>query len=146
MKWVTRQGAKTDRIACPWLIRKFIDPTAEFLFVPEGEVVEVARREGGKSFDCPGADYTHRDGKCSFEVLVDAYRLMDPAVQALALIVHGADIKADVGLVPEAAGLQAIAHGFAAACSDDHRKLTLEFPVYDALYTWCQAKASGKSI
>jgi hypothetical protein len=146
MKWVTRKGAKTDRVACPWLIKKFIDPQAVFLFVPEGEVAEVARREGGKSFDCPGADYTHRDGKCSFEVLVDAYRLQDPAVQALARIVHGADIKADVGIVPEAAGLQAIAHGFAAIISDDHRKLELEFPVYDALYTWCQAKASGRSI
>jgi hypothetical protein len=146
MKWVTRQGAKTDRVACPWLIRKFIDPKAEFLFVPDGEVVEVARREAGKSFDCPGADYTHRDGKCSFEVLVEEYRLKDPAVQALARIVHGADIKADVGIVPEAAGLQAIAHGFAATCSDDHRKLDLEFPVYDALYTWCQAKAAGQSI
>lgn len=146
MKWVTRKGAKTDRVACPWLIKKLIDPQAVFLFVPEGEVLEIARREGGKSLDCPGADYTHRDGKCSFEVLVDAYRLQDPAVQALAQIVHGADIKADVGIVPEAAGLQAVAHGFAAICSDDHRKLELEFPVYDALYVWCQAKASGKSI
>lgn len=146
MKWVTRKGAKTDRVACPWLIKKFVDPKAEFVFVSENEVVEVARREGGKSFDCPGADYTHRDGKCSFEVLVDEYRLKDPGVQALAQIVHGADIKADVGIVPEAAGLQAVAHGFAAICSDDHRKLELEFPVYDALYTWCQAKAAGKSI
>lgn len=146
MKWVTRKGAKTDRVACPWLIKKFIDPAAEFLFVSESEVLEVARREGAKSFDCPGADYTHRDGKCSFEALVEAHRLQDPGVQVLARIVHGADIRADVGIVPEAAGLQAVAHGFAAICSDDHRKLELEFPVYDALYAWCQAKASGKSI
>jgi hypothetical protein len=146
MKWVTRKGAKTDRVACPWLIRKFIDSKAEFVFVPESEVVEVARREAGKSFDCPGADYTHRDGKCSFEILAEEYRVQDPAVQALAQIVHGADIKADVGIVPEAAGLQAVAHGFAAICSDDHRKLELEFPVYDALYAWCKAKASGLSI
>jgi len=146
MKWVTRKDAKTDRVACPWLIKKFIDPQAEFVFVSQGEVLEVARREGGKSFDCPGADYTHRDGKCSFEVIGEAYQLQDPALQALARIVHGADIPADVGIEPEAAGLQAIAHGFAAVCPDDHRKLDLEFPVYDALYAWCQAKASGRSL
>ena len=146
MKWVTREGAKTDRVACPWLIRKFIDPQAEFLFVPKDKVVEVAKGEGGKSFDCPGADYTHRDGKCSFEVLVDAYRLNDPALRLLARIVHGADVTADVSLVPEAAGLQAVAHGFAAICQDDRRKLELEFPVYDALYAWCQAKAAGNPI
>jgi hypothetical protein len=146
MKWVTREGAKTDRVACPWLIRRFIDPQAEFLFVPREQVLDAARRVGGKSFDCPGADYTHRDGKCSFEVLIEAYRLADPALAVLARIVHGADVAADVGLVPEAAGLQAVAHGFAAICSDDHHKLELEFPVYDALYAWCQAKASGRTL
>jgi len=146
MKWVTREGAKTDRVACPWLIKKFIDPKAEFLFVPKEKVLEVAKREAGKSFDCSGADYTHRDGKCSLEVLVEDYGLQDSALKALAPIVHGADVSADVGIVPEAAGLQAIAHGFAAICSDDHRKLEMEFPVYDALYAWCQAKASGRSL
>ncbi len=105
MKWVTREGAKTDRVACPWLIRKFIDPSAEFLFVPKEQVLAVAAREGGKSFDCPGADYTHKDGKCSFEALVDAHHLTDPALHLLARIVHGADVAADVGIVPEAAGL-----------------------------------------
>ncbi len=146
MKWITRAGAKTDRVACPWLIRKCIDPQSEFLFVPKEQVLEVAKREGGKSFDCPGADYTHRDGKCSFEALMEDYQLKDVALQLLSRIVHGADVAADVGIVPEAAGLQAIAHGFAANVSDDHRKLELEFPVYDALYTWCQAKAAGKAI
>ena len=146
MKWVTREGAKTDRVACPWLIRKFIDPQAEFLFVPKERVLEVAKREGGKSFDCPGADYTHRDGKCSFEALVEDHSLKDPALGLLVKIVHGAEVAADVGIVPEAAGLQAIAHGFAANVNNDHRKLELEFPVYDALYAWCQAKAAGKSI
>ena len=146
MKWVTRAGAKTDRVARPWLIKKFIDPHAEFLFVPKETVLEVARREGGKSFNCPGADYTHRDGKCSLEALVEDHRLEDPALHFLARIVHGAEVAPDVGIVPEAAGLQAIAHGFAAICSDDHRKLALEFPVYDALYAWCQAKAAGKTI
>ena len=146
MKWVTREGAKTDRVACPRLIKKFIDPQAEFLFVSKDEVVKMARREAGKSFDCPGADYTHRDGKCSFEVLIEDYRLNDPALHLLARIVHGADIPADVGIVPEAAGLQAIAHGFAVISPDDHRKLDLEFPVYDALYAWCQAKVAGRPI
>ncbi len=146
MKWVTREGAKTDRVACPWLIQKFIDPQAEFLFVPKDEVMKVAQREAGRSFDSPGADYTHHEGKCSFEVLIEDYRLNDPALHLLARIVHGADIPADVGIVPEAAGLQAIAHGFAAICPDDHRKLDLEFPVYDALYVWCQAKVAGKPL
>lgn len=146
MKWVTRERAKTDRVACPWLIRRFIDPQAEFLFVPADRVLEAAHREGGKSFDCPGADYTHREGMCSFEVLVEEYRLQDTALHTLARIVHGADIPADVGLAPEAAGLQAIAHGFAAICPDDHRKLEMEFPLYDALYAWCQAKAEGRGL
>jgi hypothetical protein len=146
MRWVTREGAKTDRVACPWLVRKFIDPQAEFLFVPKDKVLEAARREGGKSFDCPGADYAHREGKCSFEVLVDAYHLDDPALRLLAQIVHGADVAADVGIVPEAAGLQAVAQGFAVICQDDRRKLELEFPLYDALYAWCQAKVAGRSI
>jgi hypothetical protein len=146
MKWVTREGAKTDRVACPWLIKRFIDPQAEFLFVPKDEVLAVAHRQDARSFDCPGADYTHREGKCSFEVLIESYGLQDPALQVLARIVHGADVSADVGIIPEAAGLQAIAHGFAAICADDHRKLELEFPVYDALYAWCRAKAEGKSM
>lgn len=146
MKWVTRAGAKVDRVACPWLITKFIDPAAEFLFVPPADVLAVAQREGGPSFDCPGADYTHRDGKCSFEVLIEAHGLTDPALSHLGRIVHGADIPADLAITPEAAGLQAIAHGFAATCADDHRKLALEFPVYDALYAWCQAAAKGDRL
>jgi hypothetical protein len=146
MKWTTREGAKTDRVACPWLIKRLIDPQAEFLFVPKDEVLEVARREGGKSFDCPGADYTHRESKCSFEVLLEEYGLKDPALRLMARIVHGADIPQDVGIVPEAAGLQAIAHGFAAICSDDHQKLDLEFPVYDALHARRRAEAQGRPI
>lgn len=137
MKWVTRAGAKTDRVACPWLIKKFIDPDAEFLFVPKDQVLDVARREGRKSFDSPGADYTHRGNMCSFEVLIEEYRLDDRALLELAKIVHGADINADVHIVPEAAGLKAIAEGFYLSCPDDHEKLRLEFPLYDALYAWC---------
>jgi len=133
MKWVTRAGAKTDRVACPWLIKKFIDPKAEVLFVPKEQVLGVAKRDGGKSFDCPGAGYTHRGGQCSFEALIEDHRLSEPALAVLAKIVHGADVAADVGIVPEAAGLQAIARGFAVICADDHRKLALEFPIHDAL-------------
>ncbi|MBI3468586.1 MAG: chromate resistance protein [Planctomycetes bacterium] len=142
MKWVTRQGAKTDRVACPWLIRKFIDPQAEFVFVPTDQVLATAKQLGGKSFDARGADYTHRDGKCSFEVLIEEYAISDPAVAALARIVHGADIPADIGCTPESAGLRAIAEGFAMLYADDLRKLEREFPLYDALYAWCQKTTS----
>jgi hypothetical protein len=142
MKWVTREGAKTDRVACPWLIKRFIDPEAEFLFVPKDQVLTFARKEGGKSFDAPGADYTHRDNKCSFEVLIAEYQLDDPALRKLAQIVHGADIPADIHLVPEAAGLRAIAEGFYLVCPDDHEKLGREVPLYDALYAWCQHRVA----
>jgi hypothetical protein len=138
MQWVTREHPKTDRIACPWLIRRFIDPQAEILYVPADQVLAVAEREGAISFDAPGARYTHRDGLCSFEVLVDEHRIDDPAVALLARIVHGADIPADLAITPQSAGLQAIADGFAALGLDDHRQLELELPVYDALYAWCQ--------
>lgn len=138
MKWVTREGAKTDRVACPWLIKRFIDREAEFLFVAKDKVLAVAQQQGGKSFDAPGADYTHRDNKCSFEVLIEEYVLNDPGLTGLAQIVHGADIPADIDLVPEAAGLRAIAEGFFLSCPDDHEKLQHEFPMYDALYAWCQ--------
>lgn len=145
MKWVTREGAKTDRVACPWLVKRFIDQEAEFLFVPKDEVLGAARREGGKSFDAPGADYTHRDNQCSFEILVEEYKLDDPALHKLARIVHGADIPADIDLVPEAAGLRAIAEGFYLSCPDDHEKLAYEFPMYDALYAWCQERIEQPS-
>jgi hypothetical protein len=138
MQWVTREHPKTDRIACPWLIRRFIDPQAEILYVPADQVLAVAEREGAISFDAPGARYTHRDGLCSFEVLVDEHRIDDPAVALLARIVHGADIPADLAITPQSAGLQAIADGFAALGLDDQRQLELELPVYDALYAWCQ--------
>ena len=140
MKWVTRAGAKTDRVACPWLIRKFIDTEAVFLFVPADQVLAVAAREDAKSFDAPGADFTHRGDKCSFEVLLEDFAIQDPAVRMLAPIVHGADIPADIGCTSESAGLLAVAEGFALTCQDDHRKLDLEFPVYDALYAWCQKR------
>jgi hypothetical protein len=138
MKWVTRERPKTDRIACPWLIRRFIDRDAEFLYVPVDDVLAVAEREGAHSFDAPGARYTHRDGLCSFEVLVEEYGIDDPAVRLLARIVHGADVAEDVDLTPQSAGLKAIAEGFSYAVADDLQQLELELPLYDALYEWCR--------
>jgi hypothetical protein len=140
MQWVTRERPKTDRIACPWLIKNFIDADAEFLYVPADEVLDVAERQGAHSFDAPGARYTHRDGLCSFEVLVDEYGLDDAALKLLARIVHGADVAEDRDATPQSRGLLAIAEGFHLLDLDDHRQLELSLPVYDALYAWCKAE------
>lgn len=144
MKWVTREHPKTDRIACPWLIRKFIDPDAEILYVPRDDVLAVAEREDAISFDAPGARYTHRDGLCSFEVLVEDYRIDDAAVQLMARVVHGADVSEDADATQQSPGLQAIADGFSMLGLDDQRQLELELPVYDALYAWCQRQVAPK--
>ena len=140
MKWVTRENANVDRIACPWLIKRFIDPEAEFLYVGKDQVLEVAEREGAHSYDAPGAEYTHRDGKCSFDVLVEDFELTgDAGLVRLAEIVHAADVSEDLNASPEGPGLSAIAHGFALVHgTQDHRKIELETPMYDALYAWCQ--------
>ncbi len=139
MKWVTRKNANVDRIACPWLIRRFVDANAEFLFVPTEEVQAIADREGAVPYDVRGVELGHVDGRCSFESIMLKYHLEDPSLKRLAKIVHGADVAADVGIVPEAAGLKAIAHGFALVHGDnDHEKIRLETPLYDALYAWCQ--------
>lgn len=145
MKWVTRENANVDRVACPWLIRRFIDPGAEFLFVSRDEVLEVAAREGAHSYDADGAEYTHRDGKCSFDVLVEEFELSgDAAIVRLAEIVHAADVSEDRDSSPEGAGLYAIAHGFAIVHGkEDHRKIELESPMYDALYAWCQERETA---
>ena len=149
MKWVTRQNASVDRIACPWLIKRFIDPDAEFLYVPAAEVEAVAEREQAIPYDVGGVELGHVNGRCSFESILLKYGLQDPALDRLAQIVHGADVSADLDLTPEAAGLKAIAHGFAMLHGlDDHRKIELETPMYDALYAWCQhqvARVSAKS-
>ncbi|MBI3291571.1 MAG: chromate resistance protein [Elusimicrobia bacterium] len=142
MQWVTRAGAKTDRVACPWLIRRFIDKEAAFLFVPKEQVLGMARQVGGKSFDAPGADYTHRGNLCTFEVLIEDFKLEDPVLKRLAQIVHGADIEGEVQSCPESAGLLAIAQGFHEAIPDDQEKLRLQFPIYDALYAWARKTKS----
>ena len=138
MEWVTREHPRTDRIACPWLIRKFIDPAAKITYVPAADVLGYAERTGASSFDAPGAKYTHREGKCSFEVLIEEHGLDDPALAILARVVHGADVTDDLGIAPESAGLMAIANGFALLNVDDERQLELELPVYDALYAWAK--------
>ena len=142
MKWVTRERPKTDRIACPWLIRRFIDPDAEIVYVPSDSVLETVEREGGHSFDASGAEYTHREGKCSFEVLIDDFDLGDdPALVRLAKIVHAADVSEDLTSEPEGAGLLAIGIGGLEVEADDMRLLERGSFVYDALYAYCQLSA-----
>ncbi|MBI1798166.1 MAG: chromate resistance protein [Candidatus Eisenbacteria bacterium] len=143
MKWVTRERPKVDRVACPWLIRRFVDPAAEFLFAPADRVLEAAEREGATPYDIPGVELGHHGAECSFDAIVKKYALTDPALARLARIVRGADTQ-DRDLTPESRGLLAIAKGFSLTHDDDHRQLEAEFPVYDALYAWCRGETGGK--
>jgi hypothetical protein len=147
MKWVTREDAKVDRIACPWLIRRFVDKDAEFLYVPADQVMSVARREGAIPYDVPGVELGHVDGRCSFESILHKYGLgNDPALVELAKIVHAADVDEDIDSSPVGRGLQAIAKGFSLLHGrDDHRKIVLESPIYDALYTFCLERVKRKA-
>jgi hypothetical protein len=142
MKWVTREKARVDRIACPWLIRKFIDPAAEFLYVPREKVIEVATKEGAIPFDTPGAELHHYEagGKeyVSFDAIMRKYKLNDPALVELAKIVRVAD--GGSGEEAEAAGLEAAATGFRMLARDDLENQRLQFPLYDALYAYCKWK------
>jgi hypothetical protein len=139
MQWVTREHPHTDRVACPWLIRRYLDPGADIVYVPRDQVLAYAEQRGAISFDAPGARYTHRDGLCSFEVLIEDHALTgDPALALMARIVHGADIAEDRDATPESRGLLAIAEGFALLGLPDQEQLALELPVYDALYAWCR--------
>lgn len=138
MKWVTRERARVDRIACPWLISCFIDPEATFLFVPSDQVLTVARREGAIPYDVPGVELGHHAERCSFDAFLDRYGLADPALLALACIVRGADTDARQ-LTLESAGLYALATGFQAIAKDDHDNMARQFPAYDALYAYCRA-------
>lgn len=143
MRWVTRKNAAVDRIACPWLIRRFIDRDAEFLYVEPREVGRVAREKDAVPYDVEGAELGHVDGRCSFESILVKYRLDDPALARLARIVHGADIEADAHRSPESAGLKAIAMGFRKLYGDrDHEKLEAQMPMYDAFLAWCKTQTS----
>ena len=147
MKWVTREKAKVDRIACPWLIARFVDPKAEFLFVPKERVLEVAKTQGAIPYDSPGAELFHYkegdDERCSFDAIIKKYKLMDPALLSLAEIVRTAD-AAPKKPRPEGAGLEAMALGFRANAKDDFDNMRLQFPAYDALYTYCKLTVEGK--
>ena len=139
MKWITRERVKVDRVACPWLIKKFVDPDAEFLFVPADRVLEIAREQNATPYDVTGVELGHHDGKCSFEAIITKYSIEDPAAHLLAKIVHGADVEKDLYHRPEAPGLEAIAEGFRhLGLRSDHSVLEKEFIVYDALYAYCQ--------
>ena len=145
MIWVTRARPKTDRVACPWLIKRFIDPDATIVYAPREEVLKVAECLGAKSFDAEGADYGHRDGKCTFEVLIDEFDLGgDEALAYMAKIIHGADVRADRDITPESRGLLAIAEGFHLLGLDDYDSLQKQMAVYDALYRWCQEKVAAE--
>lgn len=137
MKWITRERARVDRIACPWLIARFIDPAPEFLFVPAADVMTVAKREGATPFDVPGVELGHHGERCSFDAFVDTYQLTDPALLKLAEIVRGADTDAR-HLTPESPGLYAFATGFQQTARDDFDNMARQFPAYDALYAYCQ--------
>ena len=138
MKWVTRERPKIDRIACPWLIARFIDPEAEFLYVPAGEVLGVAATSCAIPYDIPGVEMSHVGELCSFDAFLGKYRLTDPALVQLAAIVRGAD-TARLDLAPQAAGLLAISLGLSHNYADDHAMLAQGMVLYDALYTWCRA-------
>jgi hypothetical protein len=138
MKWVTREKARVDRIACPWLITRFIDKDPTFLFVPADQVKKVAERENAIPYDIPGVELGHHGERCSFDAFLDQYQLAEPALHALALIVRGADTEARQ-LTPESPGLYALATGFQAMAKDDHDNMAKQFPAYDALYAYCRA-------
>lgn len=138
MKWITREHIRIDRAAVPWLIKKFIDPDAEFLFVPHPEVMNRAQQENATPFDVPSAELTHRNNKTGFDAFVEKYNITDPAVQRLANIVRGADIAAWKDHFPESAGIKAIAHGFYLLNLPDSQVLAFQIPLYDALYRYCQ--------
>jgi len=138
MKWVTRSHVHVDRVACPWLIKRFVDSAAEFYFVPKGEVARAAEEMGAIPFDAPGVELGHHEGRCSFEAILQKYGLTDPALQRLAKIVHAADIAEEIDREPMARGLEAIATGFSLRYPDDEENLAWQFEVYDSLYAWCR--------
>ena len=137
MKWITREHPKIDRIACPWLIRRFIDPHAEFLYVPPGRVLDEARRQEAIPYDVPGVELTHNGPLCSFDAFLKKYGLQDPALDRLAGIVRAADTDT-LPKSPQAPGLLAISLGLSANIPDDHKMLDVGMTIYDALYTWCK--------
>ena len=142
MKWVTRSHVHVDRVACPWLIRRFVDNEAEFLFVPASQVEQVATETGAIPFDAPDVELGHHEGRCSFESIILKYELKDPALARLAKIVHSADVAPDIDKDPMARGLEAIGVGFGLRYPNDEENLEYQFEVYDALYAWCRLQVA----
>lgn len=143
MRWITRERPKIDRFACPWLITRFIDPQAEFLYVPSGDVLRIAAEKDATPYDIPGVELTHEGELCSFDAFVKKYQLNEPALQQLAKIVRGADTSR-LDLTPQSAGLYAISLGLSQRYSDDHEMLSHGLILYDALYAWCK-ECQGES-
>jgi len=142
MKWVTRSHVHVDRVACPWLIARFVDSDAEFLFVPPSQIERAVEETGATPFDAPGVELGHHDGKCSFETIIEQFGLTDKALLRLAQIVHSADVAADRDLDPIAKGLEAIAVGYSLRFPDDLENLARQFDVYDSLYAWCRLQVA----
>lgn len=142
MLWITRSHVHVDRVACPWLITRFVDSEAEFLFVPKSEIDRSASETGAIPFDAPGVELGHHEGRCSFESILLKYELKEPGLLRLAKIVHAADVAEDIDTDPIGRGLEAIAFGFSLRFPDDHENLERQFEVYDALYAWCRMEAA----
>ncbi|MBI5651886.1 MAG: chromate resistance protein [Chloroflexi bacterium] len=142
MKWITRSHVHVDRVACPWLITRFVDNQAEFLFAPKNQVEKIAAETGAIPFDVPGVELGHHEGRCSFESIIAKYDLRDPALARLAQIVHAADVAPDIDRDPIARGLEAIATGFSLRFPNDADNLARQFEVYDALYAWCRLQVA----
>jgi hypothetical protein len=139
MRWITRENIKVDRVACPWLIKRFVDPQAEFVFVPESELLTAAQREGATPFDAtrfPEVNLNHRGDRCTFEAILEDFALADPTLHQLGQIVRAADVKGQEHVAPEGLGLRAIAQGLASMGLSDEERLRIGFPVYDALYAY----------
>jgi len=144
MKWVTRSHIQVDRVACPWLIIRFVDSEAEFLFVPRGEIERVVKETGAIPFDAVGVELGHHEGRCSFESILLKYDLKEPGLVRLAQIVHAADVAEDIDKDPIAPGLEAIASGYSLRYPADLENLEHQFEVYDGLYAWCRLQAAKK--
>jgi hypothetical protein len=143
MKWITRKDIKVDRVACPWLIKRFVDPQAEFLFVEEKDLLEQAKQQQAIPFDAPRIEaikLNHRGSHCSFEAIVEDYAVSDAAIQKLALIVRAADVKGQESVAAEGIGLRSIAQGFSVMGLSDEERLARQFPIYDALYAFLQTE------
>jgi hypothetical protein len=144
MLWITRSHVRVDRVACPWLITRFVDSEAEFLFVPANQIEDVARETGAIPFDVPGVELGHVDGRCSFESILLKYGLKEPGLLRLAKIVHAADVAEDIDTDPIARGLEAIASGYSLRFPEDLENIEHQFEVYDALYAWCRLDVAKK--